>query len=803
MLHNIYTELELFLDPPITAAGALEADLQTRITNWNKMINANPTYKVKVRLATEWIKSGLSKYNLQQQANDARKQKLQELDEQIKHYELVGGIEEDDIKDLVRKFKETFTKSTVCNAAEKKDTVTTTAAPTFTPPKQPESLNGKTIAFVDMKRITEDLKQVHGGKKQTLYDLLELPKVATVTKLSEKAKELADKALKMPKSNSEADPLGRLSGKCLSYFKDETNKQNYDLALKRFTFEQLAEKKFFIFAKKFVKKQETLWDIYQQSVQDTVEAGYSQVEAEWLVYEYFFVTRKCPLPIPTPSTRSGSFKPIIDVGKIVKYLSDFFTTTTNTLKTLKSAALRIGQELHNVSNLPTSAIAREQDKELQKNFNIIKQEFARQKEIPEIKLKILFEQLDGMSFNPAHLENDILALRSQIAEQLGDIAYRNQILDLALQCCEAVLEYNSNNSKYGIRKSLIIKKKDELFQQLHTFSDPNDVSACLPLLSELKTKFPTDAESQDFCKKIENKIQSTPLPDKQVLQKLLDERRYFETIKILSPKEKTLEPSHQKALNYCRQKIKEIDNAATIIRNFLNRGNLDEARQKLNEIVMKVADHPVLDNLREELRGNEKIITELKIHFDDKRWIKAENCLRRYLFKNPVLRRDLAPAVDIIEQMKSKPTWMGFAIFITVVLVLFYTVTFLLNMAREYKYNGEDWAAVENIVIIAKWVHIAWIPPLLYFIYRLIEFWFNPLRWERFVLRQYLKRQSSEFALKSLTETQWYQCSQSLPAPQIPTPTQQVRPQPQRPAQPPSPQSVKAVPVPPLQHRPD
>ena len=45
MADNLYLDLELFLDPPMMQFDDLKKELGEKITDWNKLITADPKYK--------------------------------------------------------------------------------------------------------------------------------------------------------------------------------------------------------------------------------------------------------------------------------------------------------------------------------------------------------------------------------------------------------------------------------------------------------------------------------------------------------------------------------------------------------------------------------------------------------------------------------------------------------------------------------------------------------------------------------------------------------------------------------------
>jgi len=295
---NIYLELELFLDPAITDEAALKTEVEKKISGWNKNINAVPKNKIRVSRAKEYLAQGLS--NLQSQADNARKEMVLALRKDSKKARRAGEISEINFKRLKNKYKTFFAENTI--EEECHGVVITPGAPilpvsvpsVFTEPKCPDLfVCSKKISYKDMRNITDDLSLIEGGKHKHLYDLMQTSADADIVSLSKKAQEKSVYALKMPKSNPQADPMGRLTGKCINYFKDEQNKKSYDIALKRFPFDTLSDDDF---CWNIDKDNGVSWTIYQASINATIQLGFRKEEAEWLVYEYYCKINKCPEP---------------------------------------------------------------------------------------------------------------------------------------------------------------------------------------------------------------------------------------------------------------------------------------------------------------------------------------------------------------------------------------------------------------------------------------------------------------------------------------------------------------------------
>ncbi|MDR0869925.1 MAG: SUMF1/EgtB/PvdO family nonheme iron enzyme, partial [Planctomycetaceae bacterium] len=300
MSANIYLDFELTLDPAVTDTSGMVRLLNEKIRYWNQHTNFYPRYKLLVVEAEKSIASGLP--NLREQAAEARRIKWKELQDKIQ-IAARAGINEAVAQKLVQRFAAFFTEETVLKELGQYQIRPSVFQPEFNSPPKPESLQcEKPVSFSDMQAIAEDLRFVHGGKYKNLYDLLGLPQTASTEQLYFAATAAADKVDRMPKSHPEADPLNRLSSRFLLYFKDDIYRRGYDVALRRLSFDTLAAEVFDFYAESFRSNQKSDEQLWQESVQKTVALGFTKAEAEYLVYEFYCITRKCPPPTPQASS---------------------------------------------------------------------------------------------------------------------------------------------------------------------------------------------------------------------------------------------------------------------------------------------------------------------------------------------------------------------------------------------------------------------------------------------------------------------------------------------------------------------
>ncbi|MDR1492426.1 MAG: hypothetical protein LBT05_06880, partial [Planctomycetaceae bacterium] len=554
-----------------------------------------------------------------------------------------GGIEEDDVKELVRVFQNFFTETTVRREAAGNNGADP-SLPLFQEPKQPDSLNGPTtVSYHDMKQISEWLKNVKGGQCQNLYEFLGLTPNETTQQLLDKSQKEADRALKIPKTNHEADYLNKISGKCLLYFKNEENRKGYYRASKRFPFDKFCENKLIVFAKKFGKNNNTIWELYQQSIQETVQLGYSQEEADWLVFDFFCNKKKCPHPIPsiteTPQPDKSPFPHI-----------------KTALSRIKTA---VEQLWRNWNTPPETTVVNKTEGQFDspdlQDFTAVKKKFHSQKSFSVLELSIMFDSLNALQLKKTTLPNpaaaEITALRAAVAEKLAEKDYKQLLFDRALRCYDAVLDYNPYESLARARKNFIENFKSDLFSQLNTLAAQNNAVDCTPIIAELYAKFPTDPETNDYCKKIEKQLADIPLPVKEELQKLINEKQWYKIHQLLSVKQNALPVNYQPVLERAQQILAKTNETFTAIRKTLQE-NPGLAQTQLYQLKNTISDYPEFDSLNEEFEMKKnhsaELETELQILCKQKHWIHAENQTREFLSRAPIKSIGLKQYVQTI-----------------------------------------------------------------------------------------------------------------------------------------------------------
>ncbi|MDR1924366.1 MAG: hypothetical protein LBQ66_08325 [Planctomycetaceae bacterium] len=655
---NIYIELELFLDPAITDSVALKKDLEQKIGDWNKMFNADPKYKIRVSTAKKFINEELAGANLKKLAEEARNERLQKLQHDIAELKLLDDeIDEDGLKHLKTSFKNFFTEDTIKSEA---------GGPLeFVPPTCPPSLECKKIAsIVEMRSVSFDLKIVKNGQYKNLYDFLELSPSSPVHLLYEKAKSESERIRRITSKTSEVDAQNRLAGKALNYFKNEESKEGYDKALKRLPFDNLCDEKFKLRA----RKKEITWKIYQMSINDTLscDAGLTQEEAEWLVYDYFCNKLKCPNPKPekdeltepqtitqpktqTSTSQQPSSTPPISIplppinipnlndikettqkvgGKIINFVKDFIQHPPAPPEPLGEHKVETQQDFDGNNVLS--------------DFQIIRKRYHSNSNHSETSLRSMFDGLDSLvtmqQMNPTSMLSDMLELRAKIAAKLAEIDYKKERFDFALRYYHAVLEHNPRDKTASTRHKLIDNMKTDMFSELETLLAGGNKIDCLPIVEKLKSGFKTDPETIDFLYKIEGRLNNTKISPQQI-QNLINAKKWQTIIRLLDMLP-NLDPPYLEVLQKAKQNIRQADELAIKIHDAISQGNLTFASQQLTKLSLFISDYTETESLREdiELAGNNfsGLLNDIKSNCDHKHWIQSENIIRQFLADHPI-----------------------------------------------------------------------------------------------------------------------------------------------------------------------
>lgn len=295
---NIYLTLELFLDPPTLNFGELKKELAGKITAWQPLSNTpGSKYKHMVQVAEMFCKRTTppgppDEATLATQAAEARKQCEANGRREAATYEEDGILEQKEYDALLKAFRPYFKEVTI------KSWFSLEVTPDFVVPAEityPSGVKEKIVPKSQMDQIAEDLKIILGNEKASLYDLLGLVQTTNLETIRKTQEDAYDKACKKPKSGAESakvDAEIRILGRAKIIFENELSRQGYDIAKKRRPFDRLVDEKF----QKRAFKGSITHGEYIRSIEDTCRIGFSQAEAERLVYEFYCIKRKFPPP---------------------------------------------------------------------------------------------------------------------------------------------------------------------------------------------------------------------------------------------------------------------------------------------------------------------------------------------------------------------------------------------------------------------------------------------------------------------------------------------------------------------------
>ncbi len=293
---NYYIMLECFLDPPELDWPKLEAHIKAKRDEWNKKRN-NPNGTFYQRLserideATKALKEDQSVRK--KQAEDARKLKLEELDDRIAACSSGGSIAPEQIQLLLDRYSPFFQAGTIRGRIKVPEATESALLP---PPRKVENAESKRFA-PKMKQVSTCL-QVLG--KETVYEALGLARTSSAAQLRSASEELGEKGQKASKKTAEANARKELGGLAGEFFQDETSKRAFEASWARFQFDEklienfeyrIVQRKEGTRTEKFVSEKN-----YETSLQEAIKEGMSSDEAAWFVYEFYVVKRKCRDP---------------------------------------------------------------------------------------------------------------------------------------------------------------------------------------------------------------------------------------------------------------------------------------------------------------------------------------------------------------------------------------------------------------------------------------------------------------------------------------------------------------------------
>ena len=319
---NIYIELELSTNPAITNVSKLKEHLNGKISEWEMKRNnlclpetVRARYQNLVHVAKNYIANNFG--NLQQQAEDVRVQKREELRQEIEFLVNCNGASEKDIKKIISKFEKYILQEEITGEIGKK-------LRQFVHPKQIVDLKYEnSVSYERMCNINQLISSARNHKDfvnrnwENLYTILgETPKTPSAI-LLKKSQDISIEIQGLYPKDKMVTALSQLSTILVECFGDDVMYEKYKVALKRRPFDQMANQPdgiFLIRVNPHNDDKKVNWQEYQKSIDETLQLQYSQEEAEWLVYEFYCVTRNCILPEWVPILPTMNADPPPPIG---------------------------------------------------------------------------------------------------------------------------------------------------------------------------------------------------------------------------------------------------------------------------------------------------------------------------------------------------------------------------------------------------------------------------------------------------------------------------------------------------------
>ncbi len=286
---NYYLILGLPLDPPIKDKVRIETSIQKKLTEWEQGVN-HPAkgllFKSLAAKVPEIKKALLS--------DDATRDAIIFDALRIakgRAIALIDAITKDGLMtemqiDAICKKVPWFSKVTI----RKMVTTSDTTFFGFKVPSKPHCPPVEPMDDMLMYRIEKNLSVI--GEKD-LYGFLGCTRFTAQSTMCRIAEEISIEARKSPCKTAEVSASQELAGLIVTHFKKSGAKRSYDMALRTYAAKRdLVD----IFSLRCLANKVD-WNSYQLSVRECREIGMTEDEAEYFVYEFYCLKRKCPPPI--------------------------------------------------------------------------------------------------------------------------------------------------------------------------------------------------------------------------------------------------------------------------------------------------------------------------------------------------------------------------------------------------------------------------------------------------------------------------------------------------------------------------
>lgn len=288
---NYYLLLDLPLDPPVTDRTRLEAVIQNKQTEWKKSI-LNPSKGLLFMSLVERVPEIKRALLLDDAARDvviadavriAKDRALSLVGAIAK----AGSVSEAQIEAICKRVPQ-FSERSIRQMI--RVPIKESSELSFAIPKKPSDPLVKPMDAMLMDMIERNLQVI---KKKDIYDFLGCTRDSSPEAMSRIADGILSKLYKSPRKSAEVYASEELAGFVKTHFLKPTAKEAYEIALKTYLpRKRLVE----IFSLRCISKHID-WASYRLSIDECMEIGMSREEAEYYVYEYYCLRRKCPLPI--------------------------------------------------------------------------------------------------------------------------------------------------------------------------------------------------------------------------------------------------------------------------------------------------------------------------------------------------------------------------------------------------------------------------------------------------------------------------------------------------------------------------
>ena len=285
---NYYYLVELPIDPPTRDREVIDSAITKKLSEWNQRLN-DPGRGLLFKSYADRIgdiRTALhDPMTLERFIEEATARVRDAVTNEFEAIAVSGYVTEAQITEICKRHPQ-LSEATV----RKMCPVQIRGGGAFKIPKKPPERGIKPLSLMEMDGYEKFLTVL--GKRD-VYDFLNATRYGSGEELSDLAAHALAQLHKAPRKTPEVSASQELAGKINTAFKKQGYKDSYDEALKTYAAKKKLLAKFALrCASRTIEYQ-----AYQHSVKECEEIGMAHDEAEYFVYEYYCITRKCPTPI--------------------------------------------------------------------------------------------------------------------------------------------------------------------------------------------------------------------------------------------------------------------------------------------------------------------------------------------------------------------------------------------------------------------------------------------------------------------------------------------------------------------------